>query len=393
MVAFSKVAIAAFTGLVAAHPGEKHDAHHLKREIAARDNYARFGARSLANCAGSTQAQALKARSIERRAKRVDNLRQKRGITGAARKDKRTLADLQAWEAINHNHTGEYTYDSSTSPEDIFGANTSCILAPEVTDGPYYVEGEYLRSNVKEDLYSEGVDTYLEVQYIDVTTCEPIENVAVDIWNANATGVYSGIYTSGNYAADGLNSTYLRGVQLTDAEGVVAFETIFPGHYDGRAVHTHLLAHTNASVQCNGTVSSWDAKVAHIGQLFWDESLRAEVEATYPYTENEQALTVNDDDMWSIIQADETYDPLPQYIYLGPSIEDGLFAWIQIGINGSADYTDDDYYGIAAYLTEDGGVSTGYTVGGGDAGGDAGGNGTAPTGTFSGSMPTGTATA
>ena len=82
MVAFSKVAIAAFTGLVAAHPGEKHDAHHLKREIAARDNYARFGARSLANCAGSTQAQALKARSIERRAKRVDNLRQKRGITG-----------------------------------------------------------------------------------------------------------------------------------------------------------------------------------------------------------------------------------------------------------------------------------------------------------------------
>jgi hypothetical protein len=85
--------------------------------------------------------------------------------------------------------------------------------------------------------------------------------------------------------------------------------------------------------------------------------------------------------------------PPSRYIYLGPSIEDGLFAWIQIGINGSADYTDDDYYGIAAYLTEDGGVSTGYTVGGGDAGGDAGGNGTAPTGTFSGSMPTGTATA
>ncbi|ETS80073.1 hypothetical protein PFICI_07602 [Pestalotiopsis fici W106-1] len=377
MVAFSKVAVAAFAGLVAAHPGEKHDAHKLKREISARDNYAR--------------AQALQARSIQRRAKKVENLRQKRGITGAARKDKRDLADLQAWEAINHNQTGVYNYDSSTSPEDIFGANTSCILAPEVTDGPYYVVGEYLRSDVKESLYSEGVDTYLEVQYIDVTTCEPIKNVAVDIWNANATGVYSGIYTDGNYAADGLNSTYLRGVQLTDADGIVAFETIFPGHYDGRAVHTHLLAHTNASVQCNGTVSSWDAKVAHIGQLFWDDALRAEVEATYPYTENTQALTTNDDDMWSIVQADETYDPLPQYIYLGPSIEDGLFAWIQIGINGSADYTDDDYYSIAAYLDENGGHAESSSMGG-DAGGDAGaGNGTAPSGTFSGTAPTGTA--
>lgn len=50
--------------------------------------------------------------------------------------------------------------------------------------------------------------------------------------------------------------------------------------------------------------------------------------------------------MWSIIAADESFDPIPQYVYLGDSIEDGLFAWIQIGINGSADYTDDEYYGV-----------------------------------------------
>lgn len=199
-----------------------------------------------------------------------------------------------------------------TTLEEVFSANTSCILAPEVTDGPYYVVGEYLRSNVKEAQYSEGVDVFLEVQYIDVNTCQPIPAVAVDIWNANATGIYSGIYTDGNYAADGLNSTYLRGIQLTDHDGVASFETIFPGHYDGRAVHTHLLAHTNASVQANGTISVWDAPVAHIGQLFWDDDLRAEVEATYPYTENTQALTTNDDDMWSIVQADESYDPLPE---------------------------------------------------------------------------------
>lgn len=274
--------------------------------------------------------------------------------TTAARKDKRDLAALQAWEAINHNQTGVYDYDMFSSLEEVFSADTSCILAPEVTDGPYYVVGEYLRSNVVESEYCDGVDLFLEVQYIDVNTCEPIPAVAVDIWNCNATGTYSGVESG----QGGLNTTFLRGIQLTDHDGVAQFETIFPGHYDGRAVHTHLLAHTNATVEPNGTISVWNAPVAHIGQLFWSDDLRAEVETTYPYTENTQALTTNDEDMWSIVQADETYDPLPEFIYLGDSIEDGLFAWIQIGINASADYTDDDYYGVAAYLDDEGGHST-----------------------------------
>ncbi|KAH8674127.1 Intradiol ring-cleavage dioxygenase [Xylariales sp. PMI_506] len=376
MVTVSKLALAALAGYATAHPGEKHSDHHMKREITARDNAARVGARSLSSCSNAAHSQALKTRSIQRRAETVKNLRQKRGIDAPARKNKRTLEDLEAWEAINHNMTGTYDYDMFTSLETVFDANTSCILAPEVTDGPYYIVGEYLRSNVKEDLYSDGIDLFLEVQYIDVNTCEPIPAVAVDIWNCNATGIYSGIYTSGNYAADGVNSTYLRGIQLTDHDGVASFETIFPGHYDGRAVHTHLLSHTNATVEPNGTISVWNAPVAHIGQLFWPDDLRAEVETTYPYTANTQALTTNDEDMWSIVQADSTYDPIPQYLYLGDSIEDGLFAWIQIGINASADYTDNDYYGIAGYLDAEGGHSTGYTVGGGS-GGDAGpGNGT-----------------
>lgn len=150
-----------------------------------------------------------------------------------------------------------YDYNMFTSMEEVFSANTSCILAPEVTDGPYYVVGEKMRSNVKEALYCDGVDLFLEVQYIDVNTCEPVPAVAVDIWNCNATGTYSGILTSGNYASGGYNSTYLRGIQLTDSDGVASFETIFPGHYSGRAVHTHLLSHTNATVQPNGTISVW----------------------------------------------------------------------------------------------------------------------------------------
>ncbi|KAI1250198.1 hypothetical protein MGN70_007250 [Eutypa lata] len=394
MVAFSKLAVAAFASYAAAHPGEKHDAHKMKREIVARDFAAQVGARSLGSCSSQPHARALNQRSVMRRAQKVNDIRKRRGISAPARKNKRDLEDMQKWEAINHNMSSTLDWDMFSPIEDVFGANTSCILAPEVTDGPYYVAGEFMRSNVKESKWSDGVDVFLEIQYIDTNTCEPIPAVAVDIWNCNATGTYSGISTSGNYAEGGYNSTYLRGIQLTDHDGVAAFETIFPGHYDGRAIHTHLLAHTDAKVQSNGTISIWEAPVAHIGQLFWPDDLREEVEATYPYTLNTQALTTNDEDMWSIIAADESFDPIPQYVYLGDSIEDGLFAWIQIGINGSADYTDDEYYGVAAYLDAEGGHSTGYTVGGG--GGGEGGNGTAngtmPSGGPSGSdIPTGAA--
>ncbi|KAI2624387.1 aromatic compound dioxygenase [Hypoxylon sp. NC1633] len=341
MVAFSSLAVAALASYVVAHPGEKHDAHQIRRELVARDIVAQVGARSLASCSSSASAQALRTRSIKRRAEVVKNIRKKRGIQAAARKDKRDLADLQAWEKADHNMTGTYDYSMFTSLEEVFSGSTSCILAPEVTVGPYYVVGEKMRSNVK----------------------EAVPSVAVDVWSCNATGVYSGISENGNNADGGWNSTYLRGIQLTDSDGVTSFETIFPGHYTGRTAHTHLLAHTNAKVMPNGTISVWGSPVNHIRQLFWPDDLRAEVEKTYPYNTNTQEIVTNDEDMWSVTQASKAYDPFPQYVYLGDSIEDGLFAWIQIGINNSADYTKDDYYGVAAYLDAEGGHATDFEIG------------------------------
>lgn len=171
-------------------------------------------------------------------------------------KYRRDLAALERWEVVDHNHTLAMNDGSEVlnSENEVFGAYTSCILTPTITDGPYYVWGEVVRQNVKEELYSDGVDVHLEVQYIDINTCRPVPGALVDIWNANATGVYSGVSVSGNYAADGWDSTYLRGVQQTDREGVVNFDTIFPGHYDGRATHTHLLTHLNATLLPNKTL-------------------------------------------------------------------------------------------------------------------------------------------
>jgi hypothetical protein len=80
MVAIYTLAIAALAGYAVAHPGEEHDEAHIKRELVARDNAARIGARSLGSCSNSAGAQALKRRSIQRRADAVSVIRQERGI-------------------------------------------------------------------------------------------------------------------------------------------------------------------------------------------------------------------------------------------------------------------------------------------------------------------------
>jgi protocatechuate 3,4-dioxygenase beta subunit len=223
-----------------------------------------------------------------------------------------------------------------------------------------------------------GIPLYLEVQYLDIETCEPVPDIYVDIWNCNSTGYYSGVVATGNEV--GWDTTFLRGIQATDSDGVASFETIFPGHYDGRAIHTHLLSHSNVTLMANGTIQG--GAVSHIGQLFWNEELRSAVEATYPYNTNTQAITTNADDMWSIVQAGTTYDPFPEFMYLGDDITDGLLAWIQIGINTTADQSSSSYYSVAAVYQEDGGHATSSSATGGSGGGDfngtAGGNGTAP---------------
>jgi protocatechuate 3,4-dioxygenase beta subunit len=121
----------------------------------------------------------------------------------------------------------------------------------------------------------------------------------------------SGISESGNYAADGWDSTYLRGIQQTDRDGVATFKPIFPSHYEGRATHTHLLTHLNATLLPSKTLEVDTGSVAHIGQLFWNEVFRTAVEDTNPYNTNTQNVTSNADDMWSIAQAESATTPSP----------------------------------------------------------------------------------
>lgn len=99
MVSFTalSLALAASSSLVAAHPGEIHDAAAVKREIALSKSIAASHKRSLAKCADSVSARALSQRAVARRAEKAKTLRAARGVVDGPFKTRRDLAALEAW--------------------------------------------------------------------------------------------------------------------------------------------------------------------------------------------------------------------------------------------------------------------------------------------------------
>ena len=252
------------------------------------------------------------------------------------------------------------------------------------------VGGEYVRQDVTET--QDGVDITLDYQVIDVDTCEPVPDVYVEIWHCNSTGVYSGVVANGNGDSDddsNINNTFLRGIQPTDSDGVAQFNSLFPGHYTGRATHIHVMVHTNATLLANHTLGN-EVYASHVGQSFFDQDLITEVEKNEPYASNTQELTTNDEDSILAEEADtDGVDPFMDYVYLGNEASEGIFAWLAFGINTT--YTSE--VTPAAFLYESGGVENPDSGMGGGPGGSPPGDGPPGNGSASGTMPSETATA
>ncbi|KAJ5148125.1 uncharacterized protein N7443_000280 [Penicillium atrosanguineum] len=68
------------------------------------------------------------------------------------------------------------------------------------------------------------------------------------------------------------NSTFLRDIQPTDVDGVATFDTIVPGYYSGRATHTRLLIHTNATILANGTLQINSGSITNNEQPSYNEA-------------------------------------------------------------------------------------------------------------------------
>lgn len=202
---------------VAGHPGVTDE--HIKREMALRNVAHAQASRSLSSCQNSPEVRALHRRAAERRAKKAVEMRQRRGLSSKAfGHQKRDMTALLDYVTVDHNRTSTLDYSASTPETTIFGSNNTCALVPETTIGPYYVLGEYIRSNITEGQV--GVPMHIDLQFVDVTTCLPVPQMAADVWHCNSTGYYSGVE-----AEDTLDDTFLRGVQISDDDGVVAFDS------------------------------------------------------------------------------------------------------------------------------------------------------------------------
>ncbi len=165
---------------------------------------------------------------------------------------------------------------------------------------------------------------------VNAKTCTPIPNAALDIWHCDAGGVYSGYtkVTAGFGPGGGPGGpggppmgggpggmppkphttddlVFLRGVQITDAQGTAEFKTIYPGHYPGRVNHIHMKVHVGggATKAAAGDAAHPGVEVyagghvAHTGQLFFPEDVSRFVEATHPYTGQKVRRTTLDEDM------------------------------------------------------------------------------------------------
>ena len=226
---------------------------------------------------------------------------------------------------------------ASGSTEDVLAAldaAPNCVLAREETQGPYWFDVDSIRRDIREERPGTRLDLVLRVQ--DMSACKeggeaaPVADAVVEIWHCDAGGVYSGFESgsgggppgAGGDTSDGSYSEgvqeasptddarFLRGAQVTDADGVVRFTTIYPGWYRGRTVHVHLKVHV-------------DKRNVLTTQLYMDEDVNEEAFAASPYDERTGRDTFND--------GDSIFDP--QGLLTMSKRGDGYRGVLNLGLN------------------------------------------------------------
>jgi protocatechuate 3,4-dioxygenase beta subunit len=168
-------------------------------------------------------------------------------------------------------------------------ATPTCVVRPQQTEGPYFVDEKLNRSDIRTDpsdgSVKQGVPLKLAFRVSQVSAaCTPLRGAIVDIWHCDAEGVYSDVNDRGFST---VGQKFLRGSQVTDADGRAEFVTIYPGWYGGRTVHIHFKIRTDDSSQSSQEFTS---------QLYLDDALTDQVYKQSPYNTKGQRTTRNDQD-------------------------------------------------------------------------------------------------
>ena len=158
-----------------------------------------------------------------------------------------------------------------------------CTLIPSETAGPFPLDltdnNFYFRQDVRED--RTGEEHHVKMRIIGLENCAPMPNLRVNIWHCDRVGNYSGYGTE-------TGKTYLRGYQITDANGEVEFITIFPGWYTGRIAHIHFQVYVSSVY-------------AAVSQLTYPIAEKNAIYAAHPeiYTKGADPLNFNQDGVFA----------------------------------------------------------------------------------------------
>jgi protocatechuate 3,4-dioxygenase beta subunit len=218
-------------------------------------------------------------------------------------------------------------------------------LTPELTEGPYWVNAMLHRSDVRANAqgggFQAGVPLQLTINVVASNNdCKPLNGVAVDIWHANAHGIYSdessqaaGGGTS-SAAGDTITDNWLRGYQITGVDrglqrkpvhGQVSFKTIWPGWYAGRAIHIHVrvrkLSHSGS------TIAGYTTQI-----FFSDADNKRVLTGAAPYnTRSPQNDPTTDENDTVLIRADFATN----IVSVKGSIDHGLRATFNIALDNA----------------------------------------------------------
>lgn len=174
------------------------------------------------------------------------------------------------------------TSASSDAPE-ASGTTPDCVLTPEEIEGPFYTDVNLVRRDITDG--RPGSPLEMRITVVDADTCAPISDATVDIWHADAGGLYSAFTGQGDDAdIDTSSESFLRGVQATDGAGLATFNTIYPGWYGGRTTHIHTKVHFADQTRVTTQL------------YFPDETTNKVYDAGPAYQERGGKDTSNDDD-------------------------------------------------------------------------------------------------
>jgi protocatechuate 3,4-dioxygenase beta subunit len=167
------------------------------------------------------------------------------------------------------------------------------VASPELTEGPFFVDEKLNRSDLVAGstrlTVANGLPLHLSFSVYKLVgkDYKPLSGAHVDVWHADVAGVYSDESNPMNHEDTG-HQTWLRGYQVTDANGIVRFKTIFPGWYPGRCPHIHFKVRTYSSA--NKSTAEFTS------QVFFRDKDADKIYTVEPYASRISRDTTNESD-------------------------------------------------------------------------------------------------